>query len=72
MTWQPIETAPKDGTIFIGCWRYARVSCGGGPAEDQWMICDARWQEGRFRFREEMTGTPTHWMPFTPPSTSKE
>lgn len=53
--WQPIETAPKDGTeiiiyfksnkkSFIVTWNY----CGA-----YWMLFDTK----------EKTGTPSHWMP---------
>lgn len=55
--WQPIKTAPRDGTEFLAVWNdcdpipYGVVSyreCG--------------WQEGFSGVRE-----PTHWMPLLEP-----
>ncbi len=54
--WQPIETAPKDGTIVLlagefdypGDWR---IKMGFWAADDDdWRLCWASWP-------------PTHWMP---------
>ncbi len=54
--WQPIETAPKDGTIVLlagefdypGDWR---IKIGYWSAcDDDWYLCWASWK-------------PTHWMP---------
>jgi hypothetical protein len=74
MEWQPIETAPKDGTI-IDVW------LGDCPPEDAFFYCGGKgslrsanwhWQNGKFRpylglnilttFVE-----PTHWMPLPEP-----
>ena len=68
MEWQPIKTAPKDGTLFLA-WEahypYANV---------------ARWFQGRvYWLAEELqlayTGSwsghpPTHWMPLPDPPAS--
>lgn len=57
--WQPIETAPKDGTEFLGTWRY------GG-----WSVSPMVWKLGVWcrRFDVNSTHAPTHWMPLpTPP-----
>jgi len=75
-TWQPIETAPKDGTV-IDLWavreatgeadRYAnciwaRTVWGGEP------IGEPRWQGLYDRYS---VVTPTHWMPLPlPPESS--
>lgn len=46
--WQPIETAPKDGTK-VDLWR---------PGYTKPRICDAWWESSREQF---VTGTPTLW-----------
>lgn len=75
MTWQPIETAPKDGLAFVGTnWKYAyRTSAGriyvkwpheeGGPTfQDVWNAEDSGsiWP-----------WKPTHWMPLPAPPTNE-
>lgn len=76
--WQPIETAPKDGThimlsdgtsVTVGHWLYQP----GGTTE--YRDLDGRWigQDDRDEFAgwiDWMGGiTPTHWMPLpAPPS----
>lgn len=57
--WQPIETAPKDGTRII-FW---------GPnlavAEGEWL--SGKWAghptEGWYRTNQSPRVRPTHWMP---------
>lgn len=65
--WLPIETAPRDGTMFIGTRMLMMISNGDGPAEAEYLVSDARWQDGRYRFRDIRSGTPTHWRPFEAP-----
>lgn len=60
--WQPIETAPADGTAFIGVRHYATVD-----DERQFVVALCAWDEGRFRFPNPRIGPPTHWMPFEEP-----
>ena len=65
--WQPIETAPKDGTriiIFMGA-PWARI------VTVRWFDLWENWQEGDFpEDHEEYCGigseVPTHWMPLPP------
>lgn len=63
--WQPIETAPKDGTaILLACATWAHtvhlgrpvpIKVGGWNAEaGGWQIFGASWR-------------PTHWQPLPPP-----
>lgn len=71
--WQPIETAPKDGT-------YVLLTNGKDVAQGQWLheeayIRELRDLEGRWIGQDESDGfdgwidfiggmpTPTHWMP---------
>jgi ABC-type phosphonate transport system ATPase subunit len=63
--WQPIETAPKDGTRLL-------VACV-GECGTRWMY--VAWNKKRhWRLMETKTGsfmevhdTPTHWMPLPDP-----
>jgi hypothetical protein len=70
--WQPIETAPKDGTMVLllehrrayssstidfGCFEFIEISDTDGHRIYDWTSNDGRIEE------------PTHWMPLpTPPS----
>lgn len=65
-SWQPIETAPKDGTRII-CW---------GPelavAECEWRL---RWHDhgtGWYRTNQHPIVNPTHWMPLPQPPSGDE
>lgn len=59
--WQPIETAPKDGTRF---WAYDPTS------EEKQMAC---WWQNDFGMWEgwmnvwDNEPNPTHWMPLPDP-----
>ncbi|HEX2753685.1 MAG TPA: hypothetical protein VHP34_11395 [Alphaproteobacteria bacterium] len=56
VAWQPISTAPKDGTNIIGFWRiYKR------PSVMWWNFKDGAFESWADR-REE----PSHWMPLPP------
>jgi len=60
--WQPIETAPKDGTKILG---YGKWCCADTRSADTIMfICD-EWQ-GAIDGNEHKF-TPTHWMPYPEP-----
>ena len=69
--WQPIETAPKDGTYFIGWNGNLAFKTSRGKYYDKWPH-----QEGGPTFREEWNAydsssmwpwKPTHWMPLPEP-----
>ena len=64
--WQPIETAPKDGTKCIG-YRDGRVSI---VYHGEYYSNQFVWFTGRTlptMNAEPECFDPTHWMPFAPP-----
>lgn len=54
MEWQPIETAPKDGTQIL-----APLTLGGIMAVVSWW--DGMWREGTNGLG--LKNEPSHWMP---------
>lgn len=62
--WQPIETAPKDGTMVL-IWRKLEKGIGGDfpahAAVDEWR--------GNSWYRTRPGQQPTHWMPLPSPPT---
>ena len=68
MTWQPIETAPKDGSRVLV---YDHGWCGGGPriAVSQWIPYRHRDGRGEWRTTGGFAGVTdaTHWMPLPEP-----
>ena len=58
--WQPIETAPKDGTVFLGYKRGQFRECYKVPRDD----CDM-WCFGGTSGADDLFPNikPTHWMP---------
>ena len=67
MEWQPIETAPKDGTLFLACNVNPahQISCViywdfGAPA----MNIDGSW---RTSMHDAIGERFTHWMPLPEP-----
>ena len=70
MEWQPIKTAPKDGTRVLAVVRGWQV-CVGRWDGDQWMYLDAddffsdkTWhQYCAERAEAGAEWEPTHWMP---------
>ena len=64
MEWQPIETAPKDGTrILIGVW-----DLGPDVTSARWngAFWDMSIQDEEFCGESDFAG-PTHWMPLPDP-----
>jgi hypothetical protein len=66
--WQPIETAPKDGTDLLVC---AENDCGDGSWETKYWV---DWQMDAYEWphweaRVDLPNPPAHWMPLpTPPA----
>jgi hypothetical protein len=78
MNWQPIETAPKDGSEILAAVRYPKDK----NIKGVWRTFFAYWvtdipdyPEGVWALDPDTPldiGTPTHWMPvphYTPPTT---
>lgn len=57
--WQPIETAPKDGTMVLIAW-----AGGGYPRTSRWLHNSQGWAVATTQ-----TLDPTHWMPLPPSPT---
>ena len=72
--WQPIETAPKDGSLVLCCWSpWKPVAYG----PEQGEVCLLRWKLNPRNSREyfgdpdewddyelaDITNQPTHWLP---------
>lgn len=66
--WQPIDTAPKDGTVILGYEKRGIVSM-------YWETYFIRpegevfgfWELGVEEEESDDMWTPTHWMPLPPP-----
>lgn len=67
MEWQPIETAPKDGTEILVC----APSHGKGPGQFVVIVTflDGEWTTDRNSF-DHSIWPPTHWMPLPHPPSS--
>lgn len=64
MEWQPIETAPKDGTEFLAWRRGMFANCYRVPRDDCEMWCFGG-QSAAVEYRPSIK--PSHWMPLPPP-----
>lgn len=66
--WQPIETAPKDGTSVLFYLRHGGFCFGGWQEwEDSTGKSMSAWQDNG----EGFTLDPTHWMPLPAPPEAK-
>ena len=71
--WQPIETAPKDGTTVLvwfkthGCMSARWTDRDEGPTSDYacWHVDD--YKHGPYQVRGYRSGDDTHWMPLPEP-----
>lgn len=67
--WQPIETAPKDGTLVLICERGGRRQVAKW-CEGDWGAPPCWWVQLTGRGPESYpTLDVTHWMPLPPPPT---
>jgi hypothetical protein len=75
--WQPIETAPKDGRLFLGAKKFG--------VDYEWSRYICCWSEFKKSFRSQFgipeggiwypldeKNTPSHWMPLPEPPILKE
>lgn len=70
MIWQPIETAPKDGTLIV-CWQTRRPN--GAKVKAHHRCCVARFVThwGWLALPGNFIKEPTHWMPLPVPPEEK-
>lgn len=68
--WQPIETAPKDGSRMLLPFTDAngRTSVIVGGYDNHWT--GKCWVISEVRFQRPVDWTPTHWMPLPEPPQS--
>ncbi len=62
--WQPIATAPKDGTQVLLFWK-------GNIAQAAWVSDWAWWEVSGWR-ENLIVARPTHWMPLPAAPTARE
>lgn len=63
MIWQPIATAPKDGTVFLAFYGHRR--CGPSVGAMQWATWETDTKNRRFQSWTTLTESEsaTHWRP---------
>lgn len=64
MDWQPIETAPKDGTVIVATWQDTWADV--GTKSPHIHIEGMYFAEGSWWYSYDGDGPsrpPTHWMP---------
>lgn len=77
MEWQPIETAPLDGTQIIATWiDVFGEPCVGLARYGSCFVIENHERTGKTRIGwmceggSETWSVPTHWMPLPPPPTA--
>jgi hypothetical protein len=58
-TWQPIETAPRDGTEILGAFQVTGPYASGKWTMTVYIFAAGRWRGDAFQ--------PSHWMPLPEP-----
>jgi hypothetical protein len=66
--WQPIETAPKDGTSLLLWWPAHQQLAADPRVIGYWKPSYHCWQAGNYFCPRDIA--PTHWMPLPPPPVS--
>lgn len=63
--WQPIDTAPRDGTdILLGCATWARAELGQwSPQTGAWFTDGGSYEDGEVANGPDEVDSPTHWQP---------
>lgn len=64
MTWQPIDTAPRDGSFFIGANPQEAIICN-WPKQRDIDYAPGNWRRGRGEWNGSCVATKlplTHWM----------
>jgi hypothetical protein len=74
MTWQPIETAPKDGTNVLLLLASGRRTVGGWEAQKYYLKPVPYWRT-EFGYlagvKWDRDNQPTHWMPLPDPPAAR-
>ena len=71
--WQPIETAPKDGSTILVCGPRLLHAHGFGMATVHWQMDHEdgipwwKIEDGKFGPYDLRGPSPTHWMPLPDP-----
>lgn len=61
--WQSIDTAPKDGTLFVGWWRAEGMDCDFEKHQTHVVWWDARLSKWEYYTGSTLlTAKPTKWM----------
>ncbi|QHJ81424.1 MAG: hypothetical protein [Bacteriophage sp.] len=77
MEWQPIETAPKDGTVvdlYFPIKSYGDAILFGDGRMTNWSYEDGEWGSASGGLSRLVTATekqPSHWMPIPKPPTEE-